>query len=328
MRRCKPPSTPSGKRAPVLGLLLLLSTLSTAAPPGARADRAASRAGLLTVEGLTSYRLANGLQVLLIPEPAQTKVTVAVTYFVGSRHEGYGETGMAHLLEHMLFKATPRFPEPDREVERRGGEWNAETEADWTYYYQTHLADQPAQDNLRFALAFEAERMTRARLVKADLDKEFSVVRNELEIGENSPAEILRQRILRAAFTWHGYGRDTIGSRSESMSRSSVRRSSARSESTSGCSSGVSAALVFVTAEASDGSTKSASRCCTFVPRCRPASIFASVRAKCHSVPCPYSRISQPICGTRGSSCISIKSCVPCICGVSVKRVDTLAKSP
>ena len=115
----------------------------------------------------------------------------------------------------MLFKGTPRFPAPDREVERRGGEWNAETEADWTYYFQTHLADQPTQDNLRFALAFEAERMTRARLVQADLDKEFSVVRNELEIGENSPAEILRQRILRAAFTWHGYGRDTIGSRSD-----------------------------------------------------------------------------------------------------------------
>ena len=215
MHRHKPRSVVSGKRARALCWLLLLSALSAAAPRGAGADRQAPRAALLTVEGITSYRLANGLQVLLIPEPAQTKVTVAVTYFVGSRHEGYGETGMAHLLEHMLFKGTPRFPDPDREVERRGGEWNAETETDWTYYFQTHLADAPAQDNLRFALAFEAERMTRARLVQADLDKEFSVVRNELEIGESSPAEILRQRVLRAAFTWHGYGRDTIGSRSD-----------------------------------------------------------------------------------------------------------------
>jgi zinc protease len=183
--------------------------------PAVGQSRGASRAGLVTVEGITSYQLPNGLRVLLIPEAAQTKVTVAVTYFVGSRHEGYGETGMAHLLEHMLFKPTPRYPDPDREVERRGGEWNAETEADWTYYFQTHLADQPAQDNLRFALAYEAERMTRARLAQADLDKEFSVVRNELEIGESSPAEILRQRVLRAAFSWHGYGRDTIGSRSD-----------------------------------------------------------------------------------------------------------------
>ncbi len=174
-----------------------------------------SAAPLSTIEGISSYRLSNGLQVLLIPDDAQTKVTVAVTYFVGSRHEGYGETGMAHLLEHMLFKGTPRHPAPDVELDRRGGEWNAETETDWTYYYQTHLADFPAQGNLRFALDFEAERMTRARLVQSDLDKEFSVVRNELEIGENSPAEILRQRVLRAAFTWHGYGRDTIGSRSD-----------------------------------------------------------------------------------------------------------------
>ena len=135
MRRCKPLSAPCRKRAPVLGLLLLLSTLSATAAP--RAARAAPRAGLLTVEGLTSYRLANGLQVLLIPEPAQTKVTVAVTYFVGSRHEGYGETGMAHLLEHMLFKGTSnRAPGViDQQVQDAGGYMNAYTSFDRTVYH-------------------------------------------------------------------------------------------------------------------------------------------------------------------------------------------------
>ncbi|MBY0457099.1 MAG: insulinase family protein, partial [Gemmataceae bacterium] len=64
-----------------------------------------------TVEGLTEYKLKNGLRVLLLPDPSQPKVTVNCTVFVGSRHEGYGETGMAHLLEHMVFKGCPKFPD-------------------------------------------------------------------------------------------------------------------------------------------------------------------------------------------------------------------------
>ena len=211
------------KRTCALGRLLVfggLLAIGVALPllpgrAGAGSSGPSTTAAPITVEGITSYRLSNGLQVLLIPDAGQPKVTVAVTYFVGSRHEGYGETGMAHLLEHMLFKGTPRHKDPDSEIEQRGGDWNAETESDWTYYYQTHLADLPGLANLHFALDLEAERMTHARIVQEDLDKEFSVVRNELEIGENSPSEILHQRTLRAAFTWHGYGRDTIGSRSD-----------------------------------------------------------------------------------------------------------------
>src|SRR5262245_12820116 len=59
---------------------------------------------ITTVEGITEYRLANGLRVLLFPDPSKQTITVNLTYFVGSLHENYGETGMAHLLEHMLFK--------------------------------------------------------------------------------------------------------------------------------------------------------------------------------------------------------------------------------
>jgi len=64
-----------------------------------------------SVEGITEYRLANGLRVLLFPDPGKPTITVNITYLVGSRHENYGETGMAHLLEHMLFKGTPKRPD-------------------------------------------------------------------------------------------------------------------------------------------------------------------------------------------------------------------------
>src|SRR3990172_8184457 len=80
-----------------------------AAPSGAEAS--ASIGKIASVEGITEYRLPNGLKLLLFPDATQDTITVNVTYLVGSRHEGYGESGMAHLLEHMLFKGTP--PHPD-----------------------------------------------------------------------------------------------------------------------------------------------------------------------------------------------------------------------
>ncbi|PMU64970.1 hypothetical protein C1X81_34690, partial [Pseudomonas sp. FW215-L2] len=63
-----------------------------------------------SVEGITEYRLPNGLRIVLAPDAAKTTTTVNITYLVGSRHENYGETDMAHLLEHLLFKGTPSLP--------------------------------------------------------------------------------------------------------------------------------------------------------------------------------------------------------------------------
>ena len=74
----------------------LTTAVRTPLPPGV--DRVTS------VEGITEYRLANGLRVVLFPDPSKPTITVNMTYRVGSRNEGYGETGMAHLLEHMMFK--------------------------------------------------------------------------------------------------------------------------------------------------------------------------------------------------------------------------------
>ncbi|MDW8480176.1 MAG: pitrilysin family protein [Xanthomonadales bacterium] len=164
------------------------------------------------VEGIREFRLANGLRVLLVRDVAQPNVTINVTYLVGSRHEGYGESGMAHLLEHLLFKGTARFPDITGEIARRGGQANGTTSFDRTNYFQTFPA---TEENLRWALAMEADRMVNSLLRAEDLASEMTVVRNEWEAGESSPGSVLFKRTLGAAFQWHGYGRPTIGERSD-----------------------------------------------------------------------------------------------------------------
>jgi zinc protease len=164
------------------------------------------------VEGVHEYRLPNGLQVLLIPDASKPTVTVNVTYRVGSRMEGYGETGMAHLLEHLMFKSTKNIANVGAELSKRGMEFNGSTNADRTNYHETFPAD-PAQ--VAWALRTEAERMTHANVIKKDLDTEMTVVRNEMESGENSPFRILIEKTNAAAYQWHAYGKDTIGARSD-----------------------------------------------------------------------------------------------------------------
>jgi len=186
-------------------LALLLPLLAMAAPAGPMAP-------VREAEGVSEYRLANGLQVLLIPDATKPTVTVNVTYRVGSRHEGAGETGMAHLLEHLVFKTTARFANVGAELSKRGMQFNGSTTPDRTNYFETFPAD-PAQ--LSWALAMEADRMTGAKVLKSDLDTEMSVVRNEMEAGENNAFGILIQRTQAAAYQWHSYGRSTIGARSD-----------------------------------------------------------------------------------------------------------------
>ena len=162
--------------------------------------------------GITEYTLPNGLQILLFPDPTQSTVTVNLTYLVGSRLEGYGETGMAHLLEHMMFKGSPRHRNVMSLLEAKGAEFNASTWTDRTNYYETLPA---SQDNLDYALDLEADRMLNAEISADDLKSEFSVVRNEFEAGENQPLAVLEQRIISTAYLWHNYGKDTIGSRTD-----------------------------------------------------------------------------------------------------------------
>ncbi|AOE49672.1 M16 family metallopeptidase [Kangiella sediminilitoris] len=165
-----------------------------------------------SVEGITEYRLDNGLQVLLFPDPTQETVTVNVTYHVGSKHENYGETGMAHLLEHLVFKGTPDHKDIPKELTDHGAEPNGTTWYDRTNYFETFSA---TPENIEWALDLEADRMINSFIAKKDLDSEMTVVRNELENGENSPFRVLMQRLMSTAFDWHNYGKSTIGARSD-----------------------------------------------------------------------------------------------------------------
>ncbi len=190
------------------GTALVLSTTAWAAGPALPAGVQKVTA----VEGITEYRLANGLRVLLFPDLSKQTATVNITYLVGSRHESYGETGMAHLLEHMLFKGTPRHPNIPKELTERGTRPNGTTSFDRTNYFETFAA---TEDNLRWALELEADRMVNSFVARKDLDTEMTVVRNEFEMGENNPAAVLQQRVMSTAYLWHNYGNSPIGSRAD-----------------------------------------------------------------------------------------------------------------
>ena len=164
------------------------------------------------MEGITEYDLDNGLRVLLFPDKSQSKVTVNMTVLVGSRQEGYGETGMAHLLEHMVFKGTPRHPQIPKALQEHGAQFNGSTSSDRVNYFETLNA---TEENLEFALDLEADRLVNSLIKKEDLESEMTVVRNEFERGENSPSGVLSKRMAATAYHWHNYGKPTIGNRSD-----------------------------------------------------------------------------------------------------------------
>ena len=204
-------------------VVVCFSGLIAAIPAWAAAEQAAQATAAValpkgvervtSVEGITEYRLAsNGLKVLLFPDPTKETITVNVTYLVGSAHENYGETGMAHLLEHLVFKGTPRHPNIPQELTAHGSRPNGTTWTDRTNYFETFAA---TDENLQWALDLEADRMVNSFIAKKDLDSEMTVVRNEFELGENDPFSVLLERTMSSAYLWHNYGKTTIGARSD-----------------------------------------------------------------------------------------------------------------
>lgn len=167
---------------------------------------------LTSVEGITEYRLPNGLRFLLFPDQSIQTITVNITYLVGSRNESYGETGMAHLLEHLLFKGTPGHPNIPQELTEHGTNANGTTFYDRTNYYETFAA---TDENLDWALSLEADRMINSYVSKKDLDSEMTVVRNEMERNENDSARMLMERVMSTAYVWHNYGKSVIGARAD-----------------------------------------------------------------------------------------------------------------
>jgi len=138
-----------------------------------------------------------------------------VTYRVGSRNEVTGTTGATHLLEHLMFKGTPKFNREkgtsvDQLLEKVGGVYNASTWLDRTNYYANI-----ASENLESYIAIESDRMRNLWLREADRQPEMTVVRNEFEIGENDPGEALEKEIYATAYLAHPYHHSTIGWRSD-----------------------------------------------------------------------------------------------------------------
>lgn len=189
------------------------------APPPLAAAASARVPGytfVKTLEGISEYTLdANGLQVLVLPDHSAPVVTFMVTYHVGSRNEVSGTTGATHLLEHLMFKGTETFNRArgnsiDQLLERVGATYNATTWLDRTNYFANL-----GKDHLDAYVAIEADRMRNLWLRESDRRPEMTVVRNEFEIGENSPIQALDKEINAAAFFAHPYHHPTIGWRSD-----------------------------------------------------------------------------------------------------------------
>lgn len=162
--------------------------------------------------GFSSYVLPNGFKIILVPYPSAPNARIELLIKTGSKLEGYGETGMAHLLEHMLFKSAGKRANLKSDLTALGASWNGTTTAERTNYFET-LAAEPAK--IDEAIRIEADRFIRAGFTKEDLASEMSVVRNELERNDSDPGSLVMRALQRQSYFWHGYSRPTIGARSD-----------------------------------------------------------------------------------------------------------------
>lgn len=200
-------------------VLMVMALLAAAANAQSSKPPPADYKGFTYVKslgGIDEYRLdSNGLSVLLMSDRTAPVVTFMVTYRVGSRNEVTGTTGATHLLEHLMFKGTPKFNRTKGNdvtnfLERIGGNYNATTWLDRTNYYA-----EVSSENLEGYMAIEADRMRNLLVREDDRRPEMTVVRNEFEIGENDPTQALDKEIMAAAYQAHPYHHSTIGWRSD-----------------------------------------------------------------------------------------------------------------
>jgi zinc protease len=157
----------------------------------------------------------NGMNVLLIQDNASPVATVQIVYRVGSKNEVLGNTGSTHLLEHLMFKGSPKFNKNNGNsvtdvLQNTGAEMNATTYYDRTNYFETLPSDK-----IGLALEIEADRMRNCSLLKEDKEAEMTVVRNEFERGENDPNALLYKEIWATAYMAHPYHHATIGWKSD-----------------------------------------------------------------------------------------------------------------
>ncbi|MGA8663635.1 MAG: pitrilysin family protein [Thermoplasmata archaeon] len=161
---------------------------------------------------LTSFRLPNGLRVLLAPIRSSPTASVWVWYRVGSKNEHPGITGASHWVEHMLFEGSPRYPKGaiDKAVVEVGGELNAFTDTDFTAYFTT-----VPREHLSIPLDIESDRMTRALLTDREVERERTVIHSEREGNENWPEFRVEEEVYSLAFRIHPYRWDALGRRED-----------------------------------------------------------------------------------------------------------------
>ena len=168
------------------------------------------------------FSLANGLRVVLAPQPESPTASVWVWYRVGSVNEHPGITGASHWVEHMLFQGSPRYGkgEIDRAVIRVGGELNAFTGTDFTAYFTT-----VPREHLEIPLDIESDRMTRALITDTEVARERTVIHSEREGNENWPEFRVEEELYQLAFREHPYRWDALGRRRdiETMSAEQLR---------------------------------------------------------------------------------------------------------
>lgn len=160
--------------------------------------------------GIDSYLFKNGFKLILAHYPGAPKARVELVVRVGSKHEGYGETGMAHLLEHMLFKSTAVSEDMKVSLTKLSIEWNGTTSADSTNYYEL-----VSPDNVLNAIDLEFNRLFNATFNEEHLRTEMTVVRNEMDRAVSGTSTVMINTMKRMCFDWHGYGRTTLGSPSD-----------------------------------------------------------------------------------------------------------------
>lgn len=202
-----------------LALLLTAACVTPGAPPptsAAAPEPAAERATVASdrLDGdVREVRLTNGLRMLVKEDHAAPVATLAVYYRAGSRNEHTGITGSAHLLEHLLFKGSRAFPGPTTimdSLSRIGASFNATTYYDRTNYFATVPVDK-----LPLVIRLEADRMRHATFTDENRASEMTVVRNELERGENDPGRVLHHQLWATAIKAHPYHHPVIGWRSD-----------------------------------------------------------------------------------------------------------------
>ncbi len=157
---------------------------------------------------IEEYKLDNGLKILLKQNSEAPLVSFQVWYRAGSRNERNGYTGLAHYLEHMMFKGTKQFRKGEiaQSIELKGGLFNAFTSDDYTAYYENF-----APEYLELAMKIESDRMRNAKLNQDELKLERSVVISELEGRDNSPSSIVYRSLKAAAYDVHPYHNPIIG---------------------------------------------------------------------------------------------------------------------